>query len=244
MQHQSVRKLFQEQLKHYSSTNTSAKNSPIISFFVKWTQKQKINRPLKIGEFGGASGALLIQIKKMVTSPVKLYNIELIKSYQKYQVSKKIKFSQGSILHSQFPKNSFDCLIIRDVLHHLIGKSLKETLQNQEVALGELKRLLRPNGVLFIEELVNCSDLAARMIYFLSKTNSQIGLRVQSLEISPSTIVCFLTPKRLQRIIQEIFGTESIVQKEFFVTEKRWQVKVAHLGVQSGKLILAIKKTA
>ncbi|MFA6492583.1 MAG: methyltransferase domain-containing protein [Patescibacteria group bacterium] len=240
MQHPTVEKLFKEQAKYYSRIDQSAANSPIISLLVKWAEKKNPKNLLKICEFGGGGGLLLSEIKKLAKFKVELSNIELINAYKKYQVSSDIKFYQGSILSSKFPDQSFDCLIIRDVLHHLIGENFSKTRKNQETALKELKRLVRPGGAIFIEELVNQSGFASKIIYLLSKLNSKIGVRIQRLEITPNTVVCFLSPKILKNLINSIFGSKKIL-KEVYLPAKHWQARVVHLGCGSGKLVLMIK---
>lgn len=97
---------------------------------------------------------MLNQIAKLYPK-VKLTNIEFIEGYRKHQVSSKINFICASILNSNLKDKTFDCLIIRDVLHHVIGQSFRESKENQKTALKELWRLLRPGGAIFIEELVS-----------------------------------------------------------------------------------------
>lgn len=240
-QHPSVEKLFQEQLEYYSASVQSATTSPIISLFLDWAKTQN-NQKLAVCEFGGSAGQLLTKIQQKFPN-FSYTNVEIIERYRKKQISKKIKFVHGSILASHFPEKSFDGIVIRDVLHHLIGKDLQKTLRNQKKALQEIYRLLRPGGRVFIEELVNESALASKIIYGLSKLNSKIGIRITSLEISPHTITYFLTAKKLLLILESIFGKRNIAHLNF-VEESDLKTKLVHLGVGCGKMFIAAGKNA
>ena len=239
MQDSSAFKLFREQARYYSRRDQSAGFSPIIPLFLNWVKKNKFNKPIVVAEFGGAAGQLLNQISKVYFKAT-FINIEFIDDYKNKQVSNKIKFIQGSILNSGIVSKSFNCIIIRDVLHHLVGKNYLDSLNNQKKALEELKRLIKPGGAIFIEELINESVYAAKIIYYLSKLNSIIGIRSKPLQITPYTVLAFLTPHNLTIICQEIFGKDSIISQEFQISNNNWKTRLVHLGFRSGKLILVI----
>lgn len=241
MQDPSVERLFQEQLSYYSRQDQSAKISRIIPLFLVWAKKKKLEGP-KIAEFGGAAGQLLAEINKSYPQS-ELTNIEIIAGYKSSQILKKIRFVHGSILNSKFPESSFDVLIIRDVLHHLVGKNLEKSRDNQKKALKELWRTLKPGGAIFIEELVNNSPLACRLIYYLSRLNSKIGVRAPIFQISPHTILAFLTPTEFLNLAREIFGQKSIRKVKFERTNVEWQYHLVHLGAKSGKIFVVVEKS-
>lgn len=238
-QHPSVRMLFTNQKLNYARHDQEAVHSPIIPLFLMWEKTQKIKK-IKICEFGGAAGQLLAEINKKSRNNSELLNVEIVKEYREYQVLKKIKFIEGSILNSKLKNNSFDSLIIRDVLHHLIGKNLRETRNNQLKALKELKRLVKPGGVIFVEELLNKSALASKIIYTLSKINSKIGFNVKVLEISPNTIVSFLTYKQLIENVKKIFGKKCLIKSKHLPYATNWRERLVHLGFEAEKVTLLI----
>lgn len=244
LQHPTVEKLFYEQANYYSQTDQSAKYSSLVSFFLNWS-KSKTNHAkiIKICEFGGAGGILLDSINKSTKLKIKLYNAEIVEKYRDYQINPKIQFHKDSILHSRFPDNFFDCVIIRDVLHHLIGKDYRATINNQKKALTELKRITKPQGIILIEELVGQSALAVKIIYFLSKLNSKIGLRSRRFQITPNTIILMLTSEKLAKLVGLIFGSKNIIKKIYVPSVRNWRIKMVHLWCNSGKFILMIKKT-
>lgn len=64
-------------------------------------------------------------------------------------------FKQGSILDIPFPAESFDCIILQNVLHHVTGKSVEENHKNLSHSLAEMYRCGRKGGkVVLIESTV------------------------------------------------------------------------------------------
>lgn len=240
MQHPSVRKLFQEQIKYYSKPEQST-DSLIVGHFLNWANKKKIKKTLKICEFGGGAGQLLNKIGEHYPNAC-FTNVEIVDDYQKYLVSKKIKFVKSSILDSGFPDKSFDVLIIRDILHHLVGRSYKKTHNNQHQALQELKRLIEPGGAIFIEELTNSSEKATQIIYFLSKLNSKLGINFPSFQISSKAVVAFLTPNKLKQLCYSVFGSASIIKESRYQQKAELTGKLLHLGARLEKTIIVIGK--
>jgi len=158
-----VRKQFKAQLYLYTDLS-SAHTSRLISLLVEWTEKNKrrlkSQLPLLICEFGGGGGNLLYEIGKKLGQEVDLYNAELVEEYRSLQIEPSIHFVHTSILNSQFENDYFDVVIIRNVLHHLIGRSFKQTRINQRYAVEELFRVVKPGGLVLIEEETNQSLFA------------------------------------------------------------------------------------
>lgn len=239
MQDSSVEKLFEEQLEHYSESSSSALKSPLIKLFSKWVKDLKIKKVLKIAEFGGAAGQLLIELNKKYKNS-QLTNIEIVQAYQKKLISQKIKFIKGTIIKTNLPDKSFDVLIIRDVLHHLVGSDFRGTRLNQLKALKELKRLIKPGGLILIEELVNQSELAGKFIYNLCKLNNILKIRINKLEISPETQIALFTQNELNNLIEKVYLKKTVIHQEF-VENKNLKGRFVHLGARYGKMIYQIE---
>lgn len=238
MQHASVEKLFKEQVRRYSKKD-QYEHSPLAPLILEWLKTKKKNKKIEICEFGGGAGQLLDQIQK-VYSNTSLTNVEIVNDYRRYLASRKIRFVLGSVLSSSFPNESFDVLIVRDVLHHLVGRNYKETLSNQKYALAELKRLVMPGGAIFIEELTNESKIATRIIYYLSWINSKIGISVPSLFISLHVIVAFLTSNKLLNMCNEVFGEKNI-KKQMIQIKTKWYFSFMHLFSGQRKVVVVVK---
>lgn len=242
MQDASVRKLFQEQINYYSKPDLGTE-SLIIPLAIQWIKSKKFQRKIEICEFGGGAGQLLNEIQKNYPN-TSCTNVEIIDDYKSFLVSKKIKYIKGSVLNSGFADESFDILIIRDVLHHLIGGSYKETKKNQQDALRELKRLLRPGGAIFIEELANQSEIATRLIYYFSKLNSTFISFASIFNVNRNTIVAFFNPKRLEQLCRDVFRKEKITVKKYDNPKKSFKFsQLLHFGAKGSKMVIVVEKT-
>ncbi|OGH18887.1 MAG: hypothetical protein A3F31_04910 [Candidatus Levybacteria bacterium RIFCSPHIGHO2_12_FULL_38_12] len=239
MQHESVKKLFKEQVRHYSHKD-QYKHSPLTQLILECLKNKKTNKKIEICEFGGGAGQLLNEIGK-VYPKANLTNVEIIDDYKSFLTSKKVRFVNSSVLNSNFSDGSFDVIIMRDVLHHLVGRNYKETLYNQTLALRELKRLVRPGGVIFIEELTNESEVATRIIYYLSRLNFKIGLSIPSLFVISYVIVAFLTSTKLLNLSSSVFGEKNI-KTQMLAVETKWYFQIVHLFSGLKKVILVVKK--
>lgn len=75
------------------------------------------------------------------------------KAQKKYEKFHNIKFCEANMLDlSQFEANTFDAVIIQTVIHHLAGKTLRQTEENVSKGLKECFRILKMGGALLIVE--------------------------------------------------------------------------------------------
>ena len=63
-----------------------------------------------------------------------------------------VTLNTGSALHIPEPDESFDGVLVAMLIHHLVGKTVKELVANVHRAVGEAFRVLRPGGRLIILE--------------------------------------------------------------------------------------------
>ena len=198
-----VNKQFNQQIKEYTEDST-AHLSPIIPELLDWLQKQTPpSEPFKICEFGGGGGLILKLIKDRSNHKLELHNAELVNKYKNHQASESIKFTETSVLNSDFPDNYFDAVLIRNVLHHLIGDSPKQTRINQDKAIKEMTRVTKPGKLILIEEQTNQSKLSCSIIFYLSKLACKLKLNIKNFQITPHTLVAYLTHKQLLKIITD-----------------------------------------
>ena len=172
-------------------------HSLVVPFLLDWLKAHpewlRVRRPVTICEFGGGGGGLLAQLHAALGDAATLYNAELVTEYRDHQASDAIRFLQTSVLDSGLPAAHFDVVMMRFVLHHLIGKSWAQARQNQARAVAEMLRLVKPGGLVLIQEQVVQPALACRIIYWLSRLASLLKLRIERFEITPSTVVAYMT---------------------------------------------------
>jgi ubiquinone/menaquinone biosynthesis C-methylase UbiE len=69
-----------------------------------------------------------------------------------YRCQKNVTLKHGNALELPEPDGSHDAVLMVMLLHHLIGKSVSESLRNIERAISEAWRVLAPGGRLVIVE--------------------------------------------------------------------------------------------
>lgn len=205
---------FTEQISIFGSNISGAQSSHSLTYILSWLKDRRTGREktdiVKIVEFGGATGILLKTLSDRLDTDLELYNAELLEFYRQHQALDSIRFVRTSILNADFEDAMFDVVVARNVLHHLIGSSFKQTRANQLHALSEMLRILRPGGILVLEEHTNQSPFACRMLYLLSRAGSRMGLRSRRLDISPHTVIAFLPARDIETMLRETVQAEVI----------------------------------
>jgi SAM-dependent methyltransferase len=104
-----------------------------------------INRLLDIGN-GGVFDYDINLIPDIVALDLFLKDIDT-SAYPSF-----VSFKTGSALNIPEANESFDGVIMVMLLHHLVGKSVDESLNNVRVAIHEAIRVLEPGGKLIVVE--------------------------------------------------------------------------------------------
>jgi len=171
-----VVKQFESQLELYTSQGSGAK-AELIDYVVDYLSEiQTVQHVPHICEFGGGSGATLAEIESRCTgrapksdqkkAGLRLSNAELVAAYAQHQVNPNIEFEATSILNSPFADDTFDVVFSRHVYHHLVGDTLMHTRKNQQRAIDEMCRVVKPGGIVVIEEQTNQLRLANWLIFW------------------------------------------------------------------------------
>jgi len=241
-----VRKQFEEQLRLYTTGISLAQESPAIPFLVEWVGKHedvlRDRFPLRVCEFGGGGGILLGELGNRLGNKLALYNAELVETYRSHQASDRIHFVHTSVLDSGFASDDFDVVIVRNLLHHLVGKSLKQTRINQRRVIGELCRVAKPGGLVLIDEQVNRLSIACPIFYYLSRFSSRVGFRSKYFQITPYTVVGYLTQKALITMCEQHAPAPAWLANEY----RRWKMalhwRLTGLMSDTGTAFIAMQK--
>lgn len=198
---------------------------------------------MKILDVGGASGIFLNELSKRTNHKVDLYNFEVDDFFEDKQLDEKIKFIHGSILNNNLEENFFDIVTFGDVLHHLIGNNLKETVLNQYKAVYEIFRITKKGGYIIFSEEVNKVKLFSLIVYLFSKLAYKLKLNFRFFETG-KMIILFATPKEINSMVEKAAGNNGlkIIKKHF----KRWNMslkwKLTLLMGNVGHMNYTIKK--
>jgi len=178
------------------------KNHDIINFFMR----TQFSGNASILDVGGGNGNLLDNIVKYFPNQgkPKLYNLELCEFYRNYQINKEITFLVGSALSLPFKDQTFDFVVSNALLHHLVGKSRRESTRNAGQAVREFIRVTKPGGYVIINEIYNESRAFAHTLFLLTSLGALFHFHWGRLGWYKDVIVCFLTPSEIDDLMTDL----------------------------------------
>jgi SAM-dependent methyltransferase len=118
---------------------------------------------LDIGN-GGVINYTFTHFKKLICADLVLSQ----KAIDKYKEFHNVLFIKADILDmKEYADESFDIIIIQNVIHHLASTTYKKAQENVARAINECLRVLRPKGKLLITESVvnNIFEFFERLFY-------------------------------------------------------------------------------
>lgn len=142
-----------------------------------------------------------------------LYNCEIVPEVYKTQASKNIKLIGGDVLELPFKNKSFDYVIIKNLLHHLVGKSRKRSKENAKKAIKELVRVLKDGRYIIVLEQYNEHRTSNFIIFYLSLFFSLFNFGCKALHVPKNVIVSYLTSHEIKHLLRET-ETKIILSKQ------------------------------
>jgi SAM-dependent methyltransferase len=129
-----------------------------------------------------------------------------------------IKFKTGSAVDIPERNESFDGVIMVMLLHHLVGKSVGESLGNVRVAIQEALRVLRPGGKLIIVE-----SCVPTWFYLFERAVFPVASRLINAVLShPATL------QYPVNIIAEMSGAATSQIEIFRIPKGRWVLQYGY----------------
>ncbi|MCG3206492.1 MAG: Ubiquinone/menaquinone biosynthesis C-methyltransferase UbiE [Anaerolineae bacterium] len=183
-------------------------------FFIKAFQKLS-DKHLKILDIGCGTGHRLRGFRLFYPS-FDLYGIDItpnmLRSGQATQAGG-INLMVGDSLNIPFPNQSFDAIIISEVLHHLVSNDRVESCRLRELALLEILRLVKPGGLILLHEVCFYSLWRSIAIFHLSYLFSRFNFSIPMLNVHKNVVVNFFTLQELERTFKQ-FNLE-ILARDF-----------------------------
>jgi len=168
---------------------------PLILRFIKETKA--LNS--KILEVGGGSGYMLNLIATE-TGIKDLFNCEIVPEVYKIQRGM-INLVGGDALNLPFKTSSFNYVIIKNLLHHLVGKTRRQSKENARKAIKEFLRILRNKGYIVILEQYNKYVIFSFLIFYITLLLSRKSLSFEPLGLHRNVVVSFLNPSEIKEML-------------------------------------------
>lgn len=167
-----------------------------------------------------------------------LYNCELCPDIYRNQVSDDICLIGGSALALPFKEDTFDYVVIKNVLHHLVGRSRSESKENAVSCLNELFRVTKNEGFIMVLEQYNNHRVFASIVFYVTLFISVFRLSFKPLGLNRSVVVSFLTPREIRDMVQNSPPPVHIVLSDASRLKVSRRLKCTVLMSDIGRLLL------
>ena len=174
----------------------------------------------RLVDIGGGSGqfAALVKdacpdIQVSVVDP----SIELMRRIPRQDIAK----VQGWLPSCLNVTGPFDFVHVKEVLHHITGRSVVESKSLAMESLLATKRILNPKGYFSVHELYYESylhpKLTRTMIFYVLRVQNRLKIRIPGKHFLRDLQVCFYTREEFTEILKNA-GFEVVLAKE-----EEWQ---------------------
>jgi len=132
---------------------------------------------------------------------------ELLLSRNRHHPRKTLVDDTVENLGLRFPRGTFDVIFVNWLLHHLVGDSYRETLQNMTTTLSRASALLSPRGAISIFENLYDGALIdnwpGAFIYHVTSSRVLAPITRRLGANTAGVGVCFLSTRKWSTVIEQ-----------------------------------------
>jgi ubiquinone/menaquinone biosynthesis C-methylase UbiE len=140
--------------------------------------------------------------------------VELVYEAYKKQVNGCICLIGGNALEIPFKDCTFDWVVIKNLLHHLVGRTRRESKAFVKRAVEQLERVTKDGGYIIILDQYNRHRFFSSVIFYLTLFFSVFGISFKSFGLGKNVIVSFLTPDETMNFLMDGGNVEIVYSKE------------------------------
>lgn len=181
----------------------NSKPSEAINTVVKYIKNKNMNQS-RVLDIGTGGGHFIFEIK----AEIPITNCSAVDiTMDTLKIIKKdvegINFVGSSVYALPFSDNSFDIIIFGDLLHHLIGKNRKKSIELVNKALGEILRVAKAGSIVCILEECISFKYQSILLFWLTFCFAKLNLSSKFFYINNKLIISFLTYNELKKLLFE-----------------------------------------
>jgi hypothetical protein len=191
--------------KYAEKYDSKEKNStdPLIAEFIN---KNSLNKTSSLLDVGGGAGIFA----NFVTENCPLLNVTVIEP--SINLANKIKLKSINKEYGYLPNNihlkkTFDYIHIKEVIHHISGRSIDESKDLFRESLFTLQKLLNKNGYLFLREIYYegylIPTLPRTIIFNILHIQNKLRIKIPAKAFLLDLNVCFYTRREISLILEE-----------------------------------------
>ena len=140
--------------------------------------------------------------------------MELVYEAYRKQVNGGICLMGGNALDLPFKECSFEWVVIKNLLHHLVGGTRRESKAYARRAVEELTRVTKDDGYIIILDQYNRYRFFSSVIFYLTLFFSVFGISFKSFGWGKNVIVSFLTPDETRDLLTGDRDVEIVLNRE------------------------------
>jgi hypothetical protein len=208
--------------------------------FMKKHHSGTHNRVIDVGGGDGFFASNLLEAVPELDITIVDPSEELLKLVPRAEIKRRI----GSLPDNLGTEGRFDFIHVRDVFHHITGRSTAESKELVQLSLTNLAKMLTDDGYLLVHELFYESpvkvDFSRNLIFRLLKLQNLTGIKMPSPEFIIGLNVCFYGRREFQGMLKEA-GFE-IVQYIECVCDRNMKTNL--LGINNyGNMLYICKRS-
>lgn len=151
-------------------------------------------------EIGGGSGYILDLLNQ--STNFCLINCEYVPKVYCQQANPAIQLIGGNARNLPFKNNVADIIIMKNVLHHVVGDTTNQSYKYANNVIKEIFRISKDDGKIFILEEYVPYRVQSSIIFYILKFLSKFHIELKIIDLRKDVVVSYLTSLELQKLLE------------------------------------------